>query len=87
MSSFGELIGRVSPGLRDLGATMKVILDEPADRFRADARRKVGEEVSKTEEGQKIKTEYIKGKLAEYAPMLIIAVVGGLLVILLSRRT
>jgi hypothetical protein len=86
MSSFGELLGKYSPALRDFGKTLKVILDEPADRAREKLRQAAGERVAVTEEGRKIKTEYIRGKLVEYAPTLIIAIAAGLLVLVLWRR-
>lgn len=86
MSSFGELIGRISPGARDLGRQLKVILDEPADRARELLRQEAGNRVAASEEGQKIKMAYVKGKLTEFLPVIVITIVGGLMVIILSRR-
>jgi hypothetical protein len=86
MSSFGELIGSISPAARDFGKTLKVILDEPADRAREKLRQAAGERVAASEEGKKIKTEYIRGKLVEYTPHIIIAVIAGLLLVLVVGR-
>lgn len=86
MSSFGELIGTVSPGLRDLGRQLKVVLDEPADRARELLRQEIGNRAAASEEGQKVTDAYIMGKLKEFMPVIVITVIGGLLVILLARR-
>lgn len=86
MSTIGELLGSFSPGLREVGANLKQILDEPADRARELLRRRAVETVVASEQGQKAKAAYIREKVGEWGPLLIITVLGGVLAIVLARR-